>query len=157
MKTLELQNIWISWLSAADKLTGILHEQTVALTLRDINRIERLQPNLNNGMKELRDLDAKAIACATELAVSLGVEPNVRSLASVLEKAEASRLQELANKVIVTTRNLSHLIQKNRTLIENELTYVNGTLTLIAKTAEAERKPLRSKPVSTAVLMDQAA
>lgn len=157
MKTLELQNLWHDWLSASDKLTGILHEQTVALTLRDVARVENIQPNLDHWMSELRRLDSRAVACANELAAKLGVESNLRSLARELEKAEGQRLQELGNKVIMTTRNLSHLIAKNRTLIQSELMFVNGTLTLIAKTVESQNRPLRGKVTNTPILVDQAA
>lgn len=157
MKTLELQTIWWEWLSTADKLTRILHEQTAALTLRDVARIERIQPDLDVLLRNIQILDQKAVACTQRLADTLGTESHVRSLVRVLEKTESMKLQETANKVIVTARNITYLMDKNRTLIQKEMAYINGTISLIGKTVNAQEKPLGRRAVSTAVLLDQAA
>ena len=156
MKSRELQTIWREWLAVGDKLRLTLHEQTVAVTLRDVARVERLQPELESLMARVRELDGTAMACAKGLAGELGVEPNLRSLVRALEKAEAQQVQLLANKVTSAAQDIQAVVAKNRRLIEAEMTYINGTLTLIAKAAVEPRTPYRQK-TATAVLVDQAA
>jgi len=156
MKTRELQQLWWDWLGTSERLLRSLYEQTAALTLRDAARVERIQPELDQMMARLRELDEQAVACAKRLAEDLGVEPNLRSLASVLEKAEAQQIQGLGNRVTVAARNVQAVIKKNRALIENELTYINGSLTLIARAAVDSKGPFKVANPS-AVLVDQAA
>jgi len=157
MKTRELQTLWWDWLSTSERLLRSLYEQTAALTLRDVARVERIQPEIEAHMMKMREIDASATACAKKLAAELGVEPNLRSVARVLEKAEAEQVQGLANRVIVAARNVTSVRDKNRKLIENELTYVNGTLTLIAKAANEGQGKFGKAAVSPSVLVDQAA
>jgi hypothetical protein len=75
---------------------------------------------------------------------------------NVLDKAEAQQVQATANRVQVAARHIEGVMAKNRALIENELTYVNGTLTLIAKAATEQKGPYE-KSAQGAVLLDQAA
>jgi hypothetical protein len=159
MKTRELQALWTEWMGTSEKLTRTLHEQTVALTLRDLPRIQKLQPELETLQGQLVSLDERAAACAKRLAEEMGTEPNLRGLVRVLEKAEAQHVQQLANKVTVSARNLEYLLGKNRKLIENELVYINGTLTLIAKTAEKQSRRYSRGPARSgaSILVDQAA
>lgn len=156
MRTRELQQLWWDWLSTSERLLRSLHEQTAALTLRQVERVERIQPELDSLMEQMRTIDAKAAACAKKLAEEEGVEPNLRSLVQVLEKAEAQQVQSIANRVTVAARHVSTVLNRNRSLIENELNYVNGTLTLIAKTAEDQQGKFATTP-RAAVLMDTAA
>ncbi len=156
MKTKELQRLWWDWLGTSERLLRSLYEQTVALTLRDSPRVERLQPELDRMLERIQELDGQATACARQLAGELGVEPNLRSLVHVLEKAEAQQVQQIANRVTVAAKNIQHVIDKNRTLIENELCFVNGTISLIAKTA-GESKGRFGISSHAAVLVDQAA
>jgi hypothetical protein len=101
--------------------------------------VQRIQPELDALLAKLGEIDEGAMACARELAEELGAsEPNLRGLTQVLEKAEAQQLHNVANRVRIASRNVQEVLQKNRTLIENEMIYVNGTLTLIAK-ASADR------------------
>ena len=158
MTTRELQTIWWDWLSTSERLLRSLHEQTAAVTLRDVARVERIQPELDALMDRMVQLDADAVACARKLAEELGTEPNLRSLVQALEKAEAQQLQGLANRVTVAARHVQDVIAKNRTLLESEMTYINGTLTLIAKAAVDIKAPYRRKSNATSsVLVDQAA
>lgn len=156
MKTRQLQTLWWDWLGTSERLLRVLHEQTAALTLRDVARIERLQPDLDSLIERMREIDTEAAACAKELAEELGTEPNLRSLVNALEKAEAQQAQSIANRVKVAANHIEGVMQKNRALIENELTYVNGTLTLIAKTASEAKGPYE-RPTHGAVLLDRAA
>ena len=158
MTTRELQTIWWDWLSTSERLLRSLHEQTAAVTLRDVARVERIQPELDALRDRMVQLDADAVACARKLAEELGTEPNLRSLVQALEKAEAQQLQGLANRVTVAARHVQDVIAKNRTLLESEMTYINGTLTLIAKAAVDIKAPYRRKSNATSsVLVDQAA
>ena len=156
MKTRELQTMWWDWLSTSERLLRSLHEQTAAVTLRDVARVERIQPELDSMIRRMTEIDETAVACAKRLAEEQGVEPTLRSLVGVLEKAEAQQLQGLANRVTIAARNVQSVIRKNRALIESEMTYVNGTLTLIAKAAVEASGPYRRR-AATPVLVDQAA
>ena len=156
MKTKQLQTHWWDWLSTSERLLRVLHEQTAALTLRDVARVERIQPDLDGLLYKMKEIDDNAAACAKTLADELGSEPNLRSLVTALEKAEAQQVQQIANRVKVAAQHVEGVMTKNRALIESELTYVNGTLTLIAKAA-AEAKGPYEKAGHGAVLLDQAA
>lgn len=156
MKTRELQTLWWDWLGTSERLLRSLYEQTAALTLRDVARVQRIQPELETLMARMQVIDESAAACAKKLAGELGTEPTLRGLATALEKAEAQQIQGLGNRVIVAARNVQDVLTKNRTLIDNEMTYINGTLTLIAKVASDSASPYRSGG-TTAVLVNQAA
>lgn len=156
MKTRELQTLWWDWLSTSERLLRSLYEQTAALTLRDVIRVERIQPELDQMLQRIQTLDEQAATCARKLAEELETEPNLRGLVRVLEKAEAQQLQGLANRVMIAARNVQDVLQKNRTLIDNEMTYINGTLTLMAKAAIESDGPFQSR-TQTAVLVDHAA
>jgi hypothetical protein len=156
MKTRELQTLWWDWLGTAERLLRSLHEQTAALTLRNLERIEQLQPEIDSLLEQVRQIDDQAAACAQKLAADLGASPNLRSLAQALEQSEAQQVQALANRIVVAARNVQAVLDKNRALIENELTYVNGTLTLIAKAEDGKQTRYRRAPQRAAVLMDQA-
>lgn len=156
MKTRELQTLWWDWLGTSERLLRSLHEQTAAVTLRDVARVERIQPELDALLERVKSIDENAAACARRLAEELGTEPHLRSLVLALDKAEAQQVQGLANRVTVAARNLQTVFAKNRALLENELTYVNGTLTLIARAA-VESNGRFGAHGGTAVLVDQAA
>lgn len=156
MKTRELQQLWWDWLGTSERLLRSLYEQTAALTLRDVARVERIQPELDQMMARLKELDNEAVALAHKLAGEFGVEPNLRGLVSVLEKAEAQTLQGIGNRVTVAARNVQHVLKKNRALIENEMTYINGSVTLIARAAVHAQGPFSSAKTDS-VLVDQAA
>lgn len=157
-KTKELETLWWDWLSTAERLLRSLYEQTAALTLRNVERVERIQPELDSMMALMRETDDKAAACAKRLAEELGTEPNLRSLVTALEKAEAQQLQALANRVIVVGRNVQDVMAKNRVLIENELEYVNGTMALVAREAAEKGKTYVGKAaVGPNVIMNQVA
>jgi DNA-binding PucR family transcriptional regulator len=157
MKTRELQKLWWDWLSTSERLLRSLHEQTAALTLRDVNRVQRIQPELDNLLELMKSIDDSAATCANKLAEELGTEPHVRGLVRVLEKAEAQQLQSVANRVMVAARNVQAVIDKNQALIHNEMTFIGGTLTLMARAAgDAQQGPFKKK-THAAVLIDQAA
>jgi Rad3-related DNA helicase len=157
MKTRDLQTQWWDWLSTSERLLRSLYEQSAALTLRDVARVERIQPEIDSLMTRIRTIDETAVALAGKLAEELGVEPNLRSMVAALEKAEAQQLHGLANRVTVAARNLQEVMAKNRRLLDNELTYINGTLSLIAKAAVESSGPYKPGTPTSAVLVDQAA
>ena len=156
MKTKELQARWQEWLKASDALLLVLHEQTVAVTLRDVGRVERLQPQVEKHMAGIAEIDAKAVDQARRLSEQLGTEPTLRGIVEKLDRSEGQTLHALANKVTMAARKVQTTIEKNRVLLENEMTYVNGTLTLIAKAAGSPPTPYRRRVVEP-VLMDAAA
>ncbi len=156
MRTRELQQLWWDWLGTSERLLRSMYEQTAALTLRDVARVERIQPELDQHMAKLRELDIQAVTLAKKLAEEFGVEPSLRGLVSVLEKAEAQNLQGLGNRVTVAARNVQHVLEKNRQLIENEMTYINGSMTLVAKAAVQAAGPF-SGTQAESILVDQAA
>ncbi len=156
-KTKQLEQLWWDWLSTAERLLRSLHEQTAALTLRQVDRVQRIQPELEHLLELMSSIDDKAVDCAKELAEELGAEPNLRSLVQSLEKAEAQHLQSVANRVIVVGRNVQEVLAKNRALVENELEYVNGTLALVAKAATDQQGPYQSAAVVSNLVMNQVA
>jgi len=155
--TKELEQLWNAWLKTSDDLVATLHQQTAALTMRQVERIEALQPTLDGMMDQMQAIDDKAAACAKGLAEQLGCEPSLRGLVHVLEKADAQNLQALANKVIVAGRNVQRVIDKNKALIENELAYVNGSLTVIVNESQKAEGPYAPRRSQANVLMNQAA
>lgn len=159
MKSRQLLTLWSEWLSTSEKLLRCLHEQTVAVTLRDVPRVEKLQPELDDLTESIRYIDGKALAEAKRLAEELGASlPSLRGLVSVLDKTEAAQVQLTANKVLSASQNIQDVVSKNRRLFESEMTYINGTLTLIAKAAVSTKGPYRTrKTVSNSVLVDAAA
>jgi hypothetical protein len=156
MHTRELQTLWWDWLGTSERLLRSLYEQTAALTLRDVARVEKIQPELDALMERMRSIDDQAAACAKRLAEEKGVEPSFRSLVRVLEKTEAQQVQSIANRVTVAARNVQEVLAKNRALIDSEMTYINGTLTLIAKAASETAGPYHGR-AEAAILVDQAA
>lgn len=156
-KTKQLEQLWWDWLSTSERLLRSLHEQTAALTLRQVERVERIQPELDSLMQLMAEIDDKAVACVKELAEEMGTEPNLRSLTQVLEKAEAQHIQSVANRVIVVGRNVHTVIAKNRALIENELEYVNGTMALVAKAAAEQQGNYSHAVVTSNLVMNQVA
>ncbi|MBI1331582.1 MAG: flagellar export chaperone FlgN [Armatimonadetes bacterium] len=159
MKSRQLLNLWTEWLSTSETLLRALHEQTVAVTLRDVPRVEKLQPELDELMESIRTVDTLALAEAKRLAEELGAPlQSLRGLVSVLDKTEAAQVQLTANKVLSASQNIQDVVHKNRKLFESEMTYINGTLTLIAKAAVIGKGPYRGrKSGSTSVLVDAAA
>lgn len=153
----QLEQLWWDWLSTAERLLRSLHEQTAALTLRQSERVAKIQPELDNLTSLMEDIDERAVACATKLAEDLGTEPNLRSFAKVLDKADAQQLQSVANRVIVVGRNVQAVLAKNRALIENEMEYVNGTMALIAKASSEQQAPYTRAAVSQSLVMNQVA
>lgn len=156
MITRELQQLWWDWLGTSERLLRSLHEQTAALTLRDAARVERIQPELDSLLESMKTLDVRALSCAKKLAEELGAEPNLRSLVLVLDKNEAQQVQAIANRVTVAARHVNTVLQRNRELLANELAYINGTLTLVAKAASEQQGKFKSAPCA-AVLMDAVA
>jgi Rad3-related DNA helicase len=156
VKSRDLQTLWWDWLSTSERLLRSLYEQTAALTLRDVARVERIQPELDALMERMRSIDANAVACAKKLAEELDTNPSLRSLVQALEKAEAQQLQGLANRVTVAARNVQDVVAKNKALIDNEMTYINGTLTLIAKAAVQADGPF-GQTEGQSVLVNEAA
>ncbi|HWD41129.1 MAG TPA: flagellar export chaperone FlgN [Fimbriimonas sp.] len=157
MKTRELQKLWWDWLSTSERLLRSLHEQTAAVTLRDVARVERIQPELDQLIERMQMIDEQAVNMANILAEELGVPSNMKSVVAALDKAEGQQLHGLANRVTVAARNVQEVLDKNRKLIENEMTYINGTLTLIAKAAVQVRGPYRKRMTTETVLMDRVA
>lgn len=131
----ELQTLWWDYLATSERMLRSLYEQTAALTLRDVARVERIQPELEKLLVRMQEIDDKAVDCAKRLAGTLGVSPSLRSVVQGLEKTEGRQLQALANRVKVAAQHVEEVIGRNRKLIENELQYITGTVALIAKTA----------------------
>jgi hypothetical protein len=156
-RTKQLQTLWWDWLSTAERLLLSLHEQTAALTLRKVERLELIQPEIDTLLVRMKDIDDQAVTSAKGLAEEFGCEPDLRSLVGVLEKAEAQEVQSIANRVIVVGRNVQVVIDRNRALIENELEYVNGTLALVSKVANEQQGPYAGKTKAGSLVLDKAA
>jgi len=156
IRTKDLQRLWWDWLGTSERLLRSLDDQTRALIVRDVARIESLQPELDTMLSRMKIIDDQAAASAAKLAEALDTEPTLRGLLGALETAEAQQVQAIANRVRIVARNVEEILDKNRALIENELTYVNGTLALIAK-ASTEREGQFGRGGAEAVILDRVA
>lgn len=141
MITRELQILWWDWLSSAERLLRSLAEQTTALTRRDPQRLEELQPEVERLMTILHQLDESAVAATKKLAGELGVEPRFRSIVAALKPAEANQVQILATRVRAVSQNVSATLAKNKALIDSEVAYVNGTLAIVADVLQQSDAP----------------
>ena len=155
MKTRELQILWWDWLSSAERLLRILREQTSALTARDVDRIDTIQPELERLLEHMKRLDEEAAVSANKLAEILGTDTKFRSIVGALEGAEAQQIQTLGGRVAAVSKNVKETLSKNRALIENELNYVNGTLALIAHTLQDDETSYKSKAPRRPALVNQ--
>ena len=156
-RTKQLQTLWWDWLSTAERLLLSLHEQTAALTLRKVERLELIQPEIDGLLHRMKEIDDEAVASARGLAEGLGCEPDLRSLVDVLEKTEAQEVQSIANRVIVVGRNVQLIIDRNRALIENELEYVNGTLAVVDRVAHEQQGPYAGRKKAANLVLDNVA
>lgn len=156
-QTKQLQTLWWDWLSTAERLLLSLHEQTAALTLRKVERLEEIQPEIDGLLTRMTEIDNQAVASARGLAEEYGVEPDLRSLVGALEKAEAQEVQAIANRVIVVGRNVQEVIDRNRTLIENELQFVNGTLAVVGRIAIEQQGPYAGNAKAHNLVLDNVA
>lgn len=156
MKTRELQTLWWDWLSTSERLLRSLAEQKAALTLRDVTRVERIQPELETMMRRMTTIDELATASSQRLAEGLGTKPDLRSVLGALDEAEARQVDTLAKRVATAGKNVREAMATNQALLQSELTYVNGTLALIAKAAQENEGPF-ARRAEAAVLVDQAA
>lgn len=140
MKSRELQRWWWEWLATAERLQRSLAEQGAALVLRDVGRVERIQPELDRMMQRMQEIDRMASASTTSLAESLGVNPKVRSIVEALPAAEASQIEHLAQRVMSVGANLKEKLDRNRMLIATEMDYVHGSMTIIARAANEQQR-----------------
>lgn len=154
MVTSDLQRLWWEWLGTAERLLRSLHEQTAAVMLRDVERVERLQPELDRMVEMLRNIDAQALSEARRISETIGVATDFKSLVAQLDSKEAEQIIALSNRVKASAQNVQAVIQKNRLLIENELAFVTGSLHMLAKAAE-ESEGQFGQRTHAAVLVDQ--
>lgn len=152
----ELQILWWDWLSTAERLLRTLKEQTNALTIRDVARLEALQPELDRYLSHLKRVDEEAVVSARVLAENLGVEPGFRNIVEALANAEAQQIVTLATRVSAVAKNVQSSLAKNRKLIESELHYVDGSLSLIARLAQEKQGQFASSS-NTPALLNQVA
>jgi hypothetical protein len=157
MKSRELQRAFWDWLSTAERLNRSLAEQQAALQLRDVARVESIQPELEMLSNRMREIDQTAAASTESLAEQLGTRANVRSIVEALNPAEARQVEALSRRVEVVASNLEERSMRNRKLIENELTYVGGTLALIAQAAQEQQGAFAPTTTVGPVLVDQVA
>jgi hypothetical protein len=149
-----LQKLWWDWLSTAERVLHALYEQNAALVLRDVARIEKIQPELEKLLQRMQKVDSQATEGAQKLAQSLNAEMSLSGLLKALEKEEAKQLEAISNRVKAVAQNVKTQLTKNRALIQNELNYVSGTLSMIAKLGSENKGPYKQSN-SGATLLDQ--
>ncbi|MER3412783.1 MAG: hypothetical protein C4341_00800 [Armatimonadota bacterium] len=156
-QTKSLQTIWWEWIGTSERLMRSLHEQTAAIMLRDVDRVQELQPEIERMIQSLRAIDERASNEAKRLAETIGAEPTFRGLTEALTDAkDKEQLIALANRVRAAAQTIQGLVRKNQALIENELAYVAGTLHLLAQSAQKEQGPYKEGS-HAAVLLDEVA
>jgi len=89
-------------------------------------------------LTRLNEIDQNAVTTMKLLAEQWDTKPTLRSIVGVLPVAEARQVEALANRLAMVGANLQERITRNRMLIENELSYVGGSLCLIAKAAQEQ-------------------
>lgn len=156
MRSKDLQRHYWDWLSTAERLQRSLAEQTAALTLRDITRVESIQPDLDRMLERLQTIDQQAAASTRELAASLGVEPALRSIMEALTQAEARQVDTLSQRIKIVGENVRTRFAMNRKLIESELDYVAGTMAIVSQVAK-ESQGQFAVVAAGPVLMNQVA
>lgn len=157
MKSRDLQRLWWDWLSTAERMNRSLAEQQAALTLRDVARVESIQPELDALSQRLGEIDRAAAASTQTLAEQLETVPTVRSIVEALNPAEARQVDALSKRLLVVAENLQERMDRNRKLIENEMLYVGGTLALLAKAAQEQQGAFSPTQTAQPVLVDQVA
>ncbi len=155
MKSRELQRQYWDWLSSAERLLRSLAEQTAALTLRDVKRVEQIQPELDHMMERLQVIDKSTVAATITLAETMDVEPSLRGILAALTPAEAQQVETLTKRVKTVSFNLRERLDRNRKLLASELDYVHGTMAIIAKVAQEQSQ--YHAVVAGPMLMDQVA
>jgi hypothetical protein len=153
----ELESLWWDWLSTGERLLRSLYEQSMALTLRDMERVQCIQSELDTMLSRMQKVDTQAAQVAEKLALELGGKPSFRGLLSVLDQKEAHKIEAIATRVKIVAKNLSDQLEENQLLLENELRYVSGTLALIAKVSHDQQGTYQKNPNSLpgSVLLDQ--
>jgi transcriptional antiterminator Rof (Rho-off) len=126
MQTRELQESWLIWLDASDQLTRCLHELTVAITLRDAERINRLRPEADQLRRRLVHLDEDIVVETSQIARKLKVDSCVSRIAANLEKTEGQAVQALSNRKIVAERTIQYLLDKNNELFRCRFAVVHA-------------------------------
>jgi hypothetical protein len=138
MNPRQLASVWSEWCRAAQALLSILNEQADALTRRDTERVEELLPLVEDRRETLEAVDSRARGASAALAARLGAAATLTGIAAKLPSADASVLAELSAQVTRLGSEVRQAMVRNHALIENELAYVAGTLTLIG---QALRQP----------------
>lgn len=160
ISTKQLERLWQDWHKQADEAMTVLYEQTAALTLRDMDRIEEISPRLEAKMALLAATDAQAVEEGKRLAFSMECEPKLDAVIQQLPESIGTRVRKAANDVIVKCRKMQSIIDKNQRLIENELEYQQGTMALVCTEVIEQRRSYgdRHRGVRNAsILIDQAA
>jgi len=121
MLTNELQQVWCEWLATAERLVQKMHEQTVGVTLRDSERINRLQPEIAGLLGSLTVLESQADSMVRHLGEVVATGTSLEALAKALEQVEARQLLGLANRVAAESRVIGNLVEKNNRLIAEKL------------------------------------
>jgi hypothetical protein len=127
MLTNDLQQVWGEWLATAENLVQKMHEQTVGVTLRDFERIHRLQPEIAALLARLTALESEADSMVRHLGEVVASGTSLAALAKTLEQVEARQLLGLANRVSAESRVIGTLVEKNNRLISEKLGMTQAT------------------------------
>lgn len=157
MKSRDLQRHYWDWLSTGERLLRSLSEQSIALTRRDIGRVELLQPELDRLAERMSEIDKTAAEATKKLAGALGTEPKLRSIVASLKESEAQQLNALAERVRVVAQNLENSAAHNRRLMTSELEYISGTVALISQAVRDEQREYAPPAMDAPVLVNQVA
>jgi hypothetical protein len=124
MQTRELQENWLIWLDMSQRLMRTQHELTVAITLRDTERINRLNADSRDMLRRLKDIREDISIETNNVSGSLGTGPSVQEIVASLEKSEAQSVQGLSNRMIVAERTIRYLLTKNKALFDTRFAVV---------------------------------
>lgn len=121
MATDKILTLWQEWLEVSDLLLTALHQQTVAITLRDPKRAQLNHPVVNELYGKLKEIEIRAENETQHLAKMLDVKPTILSVIQKCEKNEQRKLHALINRVVIMTAKLRETTRKNELLLRRHL------------------------------------
>ena len=138
MNTQQLLIVMQEWIASGQRLYALLDRQSKALAHRDVTQVEALRTHIEQSLETAQALDARRSELFNSLAQELEVGVNLKEISSKLPANEARAVTHISLRAGRLAEAIRLMLERNRVLIENELVYVEGTLSLIAKAAQEQ-------------------
>ena len=116
------------------KLLKLCEEESDVLIRNDVTRLSLLQEEQKRCLAELESLEQQRIATTRELAVGVGLAPNVTLLALTADMPDRE-LKTLRAQLLSVHQQLEAVQTRNRRLLDNALAYVRYSMELLTEIA----------------------